>query len=86
MASKFSAAEICVVAERLFLAELPQVEGKFAVKFFKNGVLQVAVVNSSISAELRLAETSVRDALAKRGTKIKSLRYSVGMPEKILPL
>lgn len=85
MAAKFSAAEICFVSEKLFLAELPEIAGAFAVKFLKNGVLQIAVANSSIAAQMRLAETIVRDALIKRGAKVKTLRYSVGLPEKILP-
>ena len=85
MGAKFSAAEICVIAEKLFLAELPQLDGKFAVKFVKNGVLQIAVISSSLAAEMRLAETTVLEALKKRGG-VKSIRYSVGkLPEKILP-
>ncbi|MCF7845644.1 MAG: DUF721 domain-containing protein [Candidatus Peribacteraceae bacterium] len=85
MAAKFSAAEICSVAEKLFLAELPQISGKFVVKFLKNSILHVAVANSSIAAEMRLAETIVRDSLNQRGAKIKSIRYESGLPPKILP-
>lgn len=85
MAQKFSAAEVCTTAEKLFLAELPQTADKFVVKFFKNGALHIAVVNSSIAAELRLAESVIRAALAKRGTQIQSFRYSIGLPEKVLP-
>lgn len=86
MAKSFSAAEVCVVAEKLFLAELPQISNKFVVKFLQNDILQIAVLNSSTAAAMRLAETVVHDALGKRGQKIKSFRYSVGkLPEKILP-
>ncbi|MFH0776261.1 MAG: DciA family protein [Patescibacteria group bacterium] len=85
MAAKFSAAELCSVAEKLFLAELPNLSGQFVVRFIQNGVLQIAVRNSSVGAELRLAETVVLDALKARGAKIKAIRYSVGLPEKILP-
>ncbi len=86
MAKKFTAAEICVVAEKLFLAELPALSGKFVIKFVKNGVMQVAVLNSSLAAELRLAENEVLKSLKNRGGGVRSVRYSVGtLPEKILP-
>ena len=85
MSAKFSAAEICVVAEKLFLAELPQLDGKFTVKFVKNGTLQVAVISSSLAAEMRLAEFTILPALQKRG-EVKMIRYSIGkLPKKILP-
>jgi len=86
MSAKFTAAEICVVAEKLFLAELPALSGKFVIKFVKNGVIQIAVLNSSLAAELRLAENEVLKALKKRNGGVRSVRYSVGkLPEKILP-
>ncbi|MFH1545803.1 MAG: hypothetical protein ABIE14_00300, partial [Patescibacteria group bacterium] len=67
------------------LAELPQLDGKFAVKFIKNGMLQIAVISSSLAAEMRLAESAVLPALRKRGA-VKTIRYSIGkLPEKILP-
>lgn len=85
MSAKFSAAEICVVAEKLFLAELPQLDGKFAVKFVKNEILQIAVISSSLAAEMRLAESTILPALQKRGS-VKTIRYSIGkLPEKVLP-
>ena len=86
MSAKFSAAEICVVAEKLFLAELPQLDGKFAVKFVKNGTLRIAVISSSLAAEMRLAESEVLNLLKNRGGGVKTIRYSIGkLPEKILP-
>jgi len=86
VSAKFSAAEICVVAEKLFLAELPDLSGKFVVKFIKNGVIYIAILNSSLAAKMRLAENEVLKILKKRSEKIKSFRYEVGkLPEKVLP-
>ena len=86
MAAKFNAAQICSVAEKLFLAELPDLSGKFVARFVKNKMLHIAVLSSSLAAEMRLAETTVLDALNKRGAKLKAVRYEVGkLPEKVLP-
>ncbi len=86
MALKFTAAETCVVAEKLFLAELPHLSGKFSVKFVKKNVLHISVLGSSLSAELRLAESEVLKLLQKRGSKVTSIRYSVGkLPDTVLP-
>lgn len=84
MKSKFDAAEICSVAEKLFAAELPKLAEKFRVKFIKDKVLHIAVTSSAIASEMRLAETAVLDKLGERYVKIKQVRYSVGpLPEKI---
>ena len=85
MREKFGAAETCSIAEKVWLAEMPDLAGKFSPRFIKNGIFQISVANSSTAAELRLAETIVLEALRKRGAKIKSVRYSVGLPEQILP-
>ncbi|MFA5352058.1 MAG: DciA family protein [Candidatus Gracilibacteria bacterium] len=86
MQSTFSAAEACSSAEKLFLAELPEISGKFAVKSIKEGVVQIAVVNSAIAAQMRMCETTVLEILQNRFPKAKKIRYSVGpLPEMILP-
>lgn len=86
MSAKFTAAEICTVTEKLFLAELPQLSEKFRVRFVKNGILHIAVMSSALAAEMRLAETNVVDVLNKRKAGIKSVRYQVGpLPERITP-
>jgi hypothetical protein len=86
MAGKFTAAQICTVAEKLFLAELPSLTGKFTVKFVKTGTMHIAVISSSLAAEMRMAESTVLDLLNKRKAKIKAVRYEVGkLPEKVLP-
>ena len=85
MRGTFSAAESCALAQKLFAAELPQLTEKFRVRFLKNKTLHIAVVNSSIAAELRLAETTVLTALQKRAGGVKSVRYAVGpLPERVL--
>ena len=86
MKSKFDAAEICSVSEKLFAAELPKLSEKFRVKFIKNKILHIAVTSSVVSSELRLAETNVLTKLQERYLKIKQVRYSVGpLPEKVEP-
>ena len=86
MSAKFTAAEICIVAEKLFLTELPRLERKFRVKFIKNKILHIAVLSSSLAAEMRLAENEVLKSLKKHGKEIETVRYSVGkLPEKIMP-
>lgn len=77
MRSKFNAAEICSVAEKLFSAELPYLVDKFRVKFIKNGILYLAVVSSAVGAEMRLAETNVLTKLQERYSNIKKVVYSV---------
>lgn len=86
MAGTFTAAQVCTVAEKLFLAELPQLSEKFTVKFVKNKTLHIAVLSSALAAEMRLAETIVLDLLQKRGARVNAVRYEVGkLPDKILP-
>jgi len=86
MSAKFTAAEICTVAGKLFAAELPALANKFTIKFIKDGILNIAVTSSAVSSEMRLAETNVLDTLNKRKAGIKSVRYQVGpLPEKITP-
>jgi len=84
MKAKFSAAEVCVVAENTFAAELPQFSEKFRVKFIKNKVLYVAAENSSIASEMRFAEMTVFKAIAKLSVTVRQVRYSVGpLPERV---
>jgi len=75
MRKKFGAAEICVVAEKILLAEFPRLAGKFRAKFVKNKILHIAVKSSSVAAELRLAENFVLEKFRKRG-EVRSVRYS----------
>ena len=86
MAAKFTAAQICTVAEKLFLSELPQLSGKFVIKFVKDKIIHIAVQNSALAAEMRLVETTILDMLKKRNAKVNSIRYEVGsLPEKVMP-
>jgi hypothetical protein len=75
MREKFGAAEICVVAEKILLAEFPRLEKQFRPKFVKNKILHIAVKNSSVAAELRLAENFVLENFRARG-EVRSIRYS----------
>lgn len=86
MCATFSAAETCVLSEKLFAAELPALAGQFRVRFLKNKILHIAATSSSVAAELRLAETTVLTALQKRASGVRSVRYVVGpLPERVLP-
>jgi len=76
MRKKFAAAEICIVAERILLAELPQLEGRFRAKFVKNKTLYLATANSSVSAELRFAENLILQKFREK-SEVCAIRYSV---------
>jgi hypothetical protein len=76
-AQTFSAAEACAFVEKLFLAEIPQISGKFHAKFVRNSTLTIAATSSAASNELRLAETIVLSELQLRFPRIKKIRYVI---------
>lgn len=77
MKATFDAAEVCVVAEKIIVAELPELSERVRVKFIKNGVLTVAVESSAVGQELQLASATILDALKKRYSQVRKLRMVV---------
>lgn len=82
----FVAAEVCSFSKKILWTEVPELNPYVKIRFFQKGTLFLAVANSTVAAEIKLAEIELLKRIQKRFPEVQKIRYRFeNFPPQISP-